>query len=113
MDESVRTYGVVVNMDYAHHSPVVCKEVWNEIAQKMLAEDFRIEKRMFILETKKDKQFVCDKARIALEHLDGFNDNFKAQVYHYVKDFFALDLTGYTDLYHSDRRHKNGSSGRH
>ena len=106
MDESVRTYAVVVNMDYAHHSPVVCKEVWNEISQKMLDEDFRFEKRMFILSTEQDKQFVCDKARNALENLDGFKENFKQGVYLYVKDFFAIDMTGYNDLILPDSQHK-------
>ena len=102
MGESVRTYAVIINMDYTHHSPVVCKEVWNEISQKMLAENFRFEKRMFIFSTEKDQQFVSKKARNAIENLDGFTENFREQVYHYVKDFFAIDLTGYTDLIFPD-----------
>ncbi len=98
MNEPVRKFAVVVNMDYTLHSPVVCKEIWNEISQKMLAEDFCFEKRMFVFATEKDKQFVCEKARYALENLDGFKSNFKERVYHYVKDFFAVDMEGCTDL---------------
>lgn len=43
---------------------------------------------------KQGKEEVCDKARKILEDMESD----KKQVFNYIKDFYALDVTDYVDL---------------
>jgi len=94
----MKTYGVVINMDYAHQPVTICKELWKQISEKMLVEDFRIEKRMFMITTRQARENVYDKARNILECVDQDISADKNGIYHYLKDFFTVDMTGYVDL---------------
>jgi hypothetical protein len=94
----MKTYGVVINMDYAHHPVTTCKDLWNIIAEKMLVDDFRIEKRMFMITTHQAKESVYEKARNIVESIDKDLSADKNKVYHYLKDFFTVDMTDHIDL---------------
>jgi len=99
MNNALRTYGIVINMDYEHHKHAMCSALWNEISQKMQAESFSFEKRMFVVRTEQDKDVVCNKARKVMEELESHKkESYEKQVFSYVKDFYAVDVTDYDDL---------------
>ncbi|MDX2507197.1 MAG: hypothetical protein QNL62_22355 [Gammaproteobacteria bacterium] len=98
MNDAIRTYGIVINMDYEHHDYAICKELWNEISREMLLQSFYLDKRMFILTTELGKEEVCNKARKILEDMESDKESYEKQVFNYIKDFYALDVTDYVDL---------------
>lgn len=98
MNEPMKTYGVVINMDYTHQPMTRCQDLWKQISKKMLTDDFRIEKRMFIITTRQAKENVYDKARNVLECIDRELPADKNGIYHYLKDFFTVEMTDYVDL---------------
>ena len=98
MAQVMKTYGVVINLDYSHQSPKECKAIWLKIVQNMLYEDFHVDKRMFLITTIKGKNVVCDKARQALNALDDSLEVFNKHSFQYITDFFTIDMSDYVDL---------------
>lgn len=98
MNKTIKTYGVVINLDYSHQSQFECKIIWDEIVKNMMNEGFHIDKRMFIMTTTQDKQYVCDKARQALNNLDEDVEVFNQHSFRYITDFFTVDMSDYVDL---------------
>lgn len=70
MAQVIKTYGVVINLDYSHYPRNICRVIWLKIAQNMRQEDFHLDKRMFLITTHQEKEVVCNKARRALNALD-------------------------------------------
>ncbi len=97
MNNTRKTYGIVINMDYAHQPVTKCQELWHNIAEKMLDNDFRIEKRMFMMTTSRDKEKVYDKARNVLDSINRDIPD-EENIFHYLSDFFTVDMTEYVDL---------------
>ena len=98
MAQVMKTYGVVINLDYSHQSPKECKAIWLKIVQNMLYEDFHVDKRMFLITTIQGKNVVCDKARQALNALDDTLEVFNKHSFQYITDFFTIDMSDYVDL---------------
>ena len=98
MAQVMKTYGVVINLDYSHQSPKECKAIWLKIVQNMLYEDFHVDKRMFLITTIQGKNVVCDKARQALNALDDSLEVFNKHSFQYITDFFTIDMSDYVDL---------------
>ncbi len=51
-----------------------------------------------IMTTEKGKDFVCDKARKALNSLDKDPELYDQSSFHYIIDFFEVDMSDYVDL---------------
>lgn len=98
MNNIIRTYGVVINMDYYHQPTKECKKIWNNIVQSMLCAGFHFDKRMFLMTTTLDKKYVCDKARAALDNIDEESEFYNKNSLNYITDFFITDMTEYVDL---------------
>lgn len=98
MAQVMKTYGVVINLDYSHQSPKECKAIWLKIVQNMLYEDFHVDKRMFLITTIQGKNAVCDKARQALYALDNSLEIYNKHSFQYISDFFTIDMSDYVDL---------------
>ena len=98
MSAMLRTYGIVINMDYEHHKYAICKALWDEIANNMKAEQFSFDKRMFVMTTDLNQDEVCNKARKILEGMESYKESYEKKVFHYVKDFYAVDMTDCVEL---------------
>ena len=98
MNHLTKTYGIVINLDYSHQSKKECHAVWDKIVKNMLLYDFHSDKRMFIMTTEKGKDFVCDKARQVLNSLDKDRKFDDQSSFHYIIDFFEVDMSDYVDL---------------
>lgn len=98
MNQAIRTYGVVINLDYSHHPVNECKAIWQKIFQTMMLEGFHNDKRMFLITTILDKDTVCNKARHALNIMDAHLEAYNKHSFHYVTDFFIIDMSDYVDL---------------
>ena len=98
MNSATRTYGIVINMDYEHHRPAICKALWDRISNHMKAQQFTFDKRMFIISTDQGQEEVCHKARQILEELECCKETYEKRLFHYVKDFYAVDMTDYLEL---------------
>ncbi|MCU7818304.1 MAG: hypothetical protein KZQ57_05400 [gamma proteobacterium symbiont of Lucinoma myriamae] len=98
MNQAIRTYGDVINLDYSHHPVSECKAVWHKILQTMMLEGFHNDKRMFLITTILDKDSVCDKARHALSIIDAHLEPYNKHSFQYVTDFFTFDMSNYVDL---------------
>ncbi len=98
MNPTIKTYGVVINLDYAHRPFNECKTLWLKIVQNMLHEDFHIDKRMFVITTFQGKDKICEKARRALSALDNSIEIYNRQSFHYITDFFVINMSDYVDL---------------
>jgi hypothetical protein len=98
MNPALKTYGIVINMDYEHHQHAICKALWDEISNNMRAEKFSFDKRMFVITTDLEKDTVYNKARQVLEQMEDYKETYEKRVFHYVKDFYAVDMTDYVDL---------------
>ena len=98
MNNSFRTYGVIINMDYSHHSTHDCKKIWNTIVKSMQNEGFHFDKRMFIMTTTQDRKYVCDKARAALNSIDKEQELYRQSLFNYISDFLTIDMSDYVDL---------------
>ena len=98
MNQSIKTYGVMINLDYAHQPINECKAIWDKIVQNMQKEDFHIDKRMFTMITFQERNFVCEKARRALNKLDEDVEFYNKHSFEYITDFFIIDMSDYVDL---------------
>jgi len=98
MNQEIRTYGVVINLNYSHHSVNECQAVWHKIFQTMMREGFHNDKRMFLITTILDKDTVCDKARHALSIIDNHLEAYNKHSFQYITDFFTIDMSDYVDL---------------
>ena len=98
MNQSIKTYGVVINLDYSHHSSDECKAIWKQIVYNMLQNDFHIDKRMFLITTSQEKNDICNKARQALNALDDSLEIYNKHSFEYITDFFTIDMSDYIDL---------------
>lgn len=98
MNKAIKTYGVVVNLDYAHHSSRECEIIWHKLSQYMLKEDFHIDKRMFLITTVQSRDVISDKARHALSELDQHLGIFNKYALQYISDFFIVEMSDYVDL---------------
>jgi len=98
MNHLIKTYGIVINLDYSHQSKEECRIIWDKIVHNMLLYDFHSDKRMFIMTTEKGKDFVCDKARQVLNSLDKDTKYYDQSSFHYITDFFEVDMSDYVDL---------------
>ena len=98
MNQAIKTYGVMINLDYAHQPVNECKAIWGNIVQSMQKEDFHIDKRMFTITTFEERDFVCNKARRALNRLDDDIEFYSKHSFEYITDFFIIDMSDYVDL---------------
>lgn len=98
MAQVIKTYGVVINLDYSHYPRNICRVIWLKIAQNMRQEDFHLDKRMFLITTHQEKEVVCNKARRALNALDDDIDIYNKHSMEYITDFFIIDMSDYVDL---------------
>ena len=98
MNHTNKTYGVIINLDYFHQPAQECKNIWNKIIQNMKVEGFCFDKRMFVMTTTQNKDYVCRKARIALNNIDKNNELYNQITFDYITDFFTVDMTDYVDL---------------
>ncbi|MCW8928722.1 MAG: hypothetical protein OQL19_00610 [Gammaproteobacteria bacterium] len=98
MNNTIRTYGIIINMDYFHQSENKCREIWNDIIRSMRIAGFHFDKRMFLMTTQLDKQSVCKKARTALNNIDEETELYNKNTLDYITDFIAIDMSEYDDL---------------
>jgi len=98
MNQTIKTYGVMINLDYAHQPVNECKAIWGKIVQNMQKEDFHIDKRMFTMTTFQERDFVCNKAREAVNRLDDDIEFYNKHSFEYITDFFIIDMSDYVDL---------------
>ena len=105
MNEIMKTYGVVINMDYAHQPVTTCKAIWHKISEKMLIDDFQIEKRMFMITSPHAKENIYNKAKSVLDSVNSEMSVDENSVYNYLQDFFTVDMTDYVDLRFPDPKH--------
>ena len=98
MTQAMKTYGVVINLDYSHQSSKECQAIWMKIVQNMLNEDFHVDKRMFLITTFQGLDVVCNKARQALNTLDDSLEVYNKHSFQYITDFFTIDMSDYVDL---------------
>ncbi|HFB66693.1 MAG TPA: hypothetical protein ENJ60_14255 [Aeromonadales bacterium] len=98
MNSLCKTYGVIINLDYAHLPSSECHKAWNKISRIMKLYGFHIDKRMFIIRTDKDKQTISELAREAINSLDTVTRFGAFSPYHYIVDFLLLDISHYNDL---------------
>ncbi|MCU7939779.1 MAG: hypothetical protein KZQ64_02680 [gamma proteobacterium symbiont of Bathyaustriella thionipta] len=98
MNQAIKTYGVVINLDYSHHSFNECNAIWHKIVGYMLQEDFHIDKRMFLITTLQDRDTVCEKARRAVSALDDYLEIYNKHSFQYITDFMTIDMSDYVDL---------------
>lgn len=98
MNQAIKTYGVVINLDYSHQPFNECKAIWRKIVHNMQQEDFHVDKRMFLITTIQERDFVCDKARQALNDLDDDIESYNKHSFEYITDFFTIDMSDYVDL---------------
>ena len=105
MNQHMKTYGVVINMDYAHQPVTTCQEIWHKIAENMLNEEFHIEKRMFIITSYSSKEKIHDKVNNILASVNNEMSSHENTVYHYLQDFLTVDMTDYVDLRFPNTKH--------
>lgn len=98
MNQTIKTYGVIINLDYSHQPFNECKVIWKKIVQCMRHEGFHIDKRMFLMTTVQGKNTVCDKARLALIAVDNYLEAYNKDSFQYITDFFTIDMSNYEDL---------------
>jgi hypothetical protein len=97
MNSALKTYGVVINLDYIHNSYSQCQYLWQQIVAAMLKNGFHFDKRMFVMTTHQDINHVSELAR---ETLNTINQTFplKENLFHYLMDFLTVDMSHYIDL---------------
>jgi len=88
------TFGLFVNLDYAHKPKKECALIWHMIMDEMLAYGFSIHKRAFTINTDKTRDELSIEVRhvldkLQLEHMDLFA---------YIKDCYIINLAGSEDL---------------
>ena len=99
LSQAIKTYGVVITLDYLHQPIHESKAIWNKIVQYMLQEDFNIENRMFFITTLQERNAICVKAKHALNALDDYLKRYNKHSFQYITDFYSIDLSNDVDLY--------------
>ncbi len=98
MNRLNKTYGIVINLDYTHLPKNQIRQMWNKISRVMQLYGFHIDKRMFIIHTEKNAEFISTLARTAIDSIDSHSKFQKNSPYHYITDFFAVEMSNYIDL---------------
>lgn len=98
MNQQMKTYGVMINLDYSHQPFNECQLIWQKIVKKMQQEHFHVDKRMFLITTFQEKEVICDKARQVLQTVDNSLEVYNKYSYQYITDFFTIDMSDYVDL---------------
>lgn len=98
MNQLIKTYGIMINLDYTHQPKEECHAIWKKIVESMLLYGFHTDKRMFIMKTEKGQDFVCNQARQVLSSLDKDSKSYDKCTIHYITDFFQIDMSDYVDL---------------
>ncbi len=89
-------YAVIINLDYASHPEEICKELWQEIRQHMMAAGFRCDGRVFTIS--KNENEACQLARDVIENIEQHMDYHEKRIFLYIKEFYGFDMASTTNL---------------
>ncbi len=89
-------YAIVINLDYESYFVDDCKFVWERIRQEMENSGFRMDKRLFTIDS--SEEAACDTARTVIERLNRSPKLQGIDVYSYMKDFYGYDHSNAVNL---------------
>lgn len=89
-------YAIVINLDYASHHEDSCREIWQEIRNRMQEAGFRCDGRIFTIDTNEDE--ACSLARNVIDEIEAHLDFHEKRVFYYLKDFYGFDMACTTNL---------------
>ena len=87
-------YAIVINLDYASHPEQSCRDVWQEIRNRMQLAGFRCDGRIFSIETNEEE--ACGLARNVIDEIESHMDFH--EVFLYLKDFYGFDMASTSNL---------------
>lgn len=89
-------YGIVINLDHDTHSEQVCRLLWSEIRERMLAAGFRRDGRMFVIDLPAAE--ACRLARDVLESIEDHLEYHRKHLHKYLREFYGVPLDARVNL---------------
>jgi hypothetical protein len=86
-------YGIVINMDYAHHSHKTIAALFRKIRDALKDEGFRMDGRVFTIQ--RSSQEASRLARQVLERVD---EDIEGSLYGYIREFYGFDIGSVKNL---------------
>lgn len=90
------TYAIVINLDYEHHPPELCSELWNVIKFGMLKAGFTSDGRRFI--SGLTERQACEKARRVIDDIEDHLEYHRRHLYRFMREFYGYDTAATTNL---------------
>jgi len=89
-------YAIVINLDHQKHSNEVCKILWNEIKEAMVAAGFHTEERTFFINLPEKE--ACQRARDAMDSLESHLEYHRKHLHKYLREFYGFPAESRTNL---------------
>ncbi len=90
----LKTFGLFINLNYAHKPWDECSLIWQMIMKKMLENGFTFQKRTFQILTEKNSDELSATVRQLFEEIQRDKHN----LYSYLVDCYILNIENCNDL---------------
>lgn len=89
-------YAIIINLDYEHHAPGVCRRVWDEISKRMVAAGFVPHFRLFLADL--PRETVRERARGVVDATEAALAPEGIVVFGVVREFYWFEYEQINDL---------------